>query len=107
MNSMNAGHRMRLHVGLSCTCQHAHVYALVDAAVGLKDEQPGILHKVVLEGCQEVVILQHCLTLLQLHLQEDRPLLIGLPDMSTQKGSAFTSQGACKITGRYSLAKQV
>ena len=81
MHSMSLVTRMRLHTGLSCTCQHAHVYALVDAAVGLKDEQPGVLHKVVLEGCQEVVILKHRFTLLQLDLQQEITLLNGLPHM--------------------------
>lgn len=50
------------------TCKHSEVYALVDAAVRLKDEQPCVLHKFILESCQEVVIVQHLLTLPKLHL---------------------------------------
>lgn len=44
----------------------------MDAAVGLKNKQPRVFHEVVFEGGQEVVILQHCFTLLQLHLQHSQ-----------------------------------
>ena len=89
------------------TCQHAHVYALMNPAVRLKDEQPRILNKVILESGQEIVILQHLLTLLKLHLRSMATVLDTLASILTNNDIGAQTPQACKHFTKFNADNQL
>ncbi len=72
--------RLLIHVQL--LRQHLQVDALVYPAVGLKDEQAGILHKLCLAGREEEVIVNDLLTFQELLLG---PLKVVLDEEALQE----------------------
>lgn len=52
--------------------EHVKADALVHSAVRLEDEQTRILHKLIAQGRQEVVVLKHCITLAQLQFKKKK-----------------------------------
>jgi hypothetical protein len=70
----------------------------VDAAVGLKHKQAGTLQEVCLDGCEEVVVVNDCITLLQLLLGPVK-VVVHKQALHELQGTADTQYSLRRMSG--------